>query len=162
MAFREVKDIEELKTLVGQEVAVSDWIEITQERINQFADVTDDHQWIHVDVERCRRESPFGGTIAHGFLTLSLLPTLDASMFRLRQEFKMQINSGLNRLRFMAPVRSGSRIRVRKKLLSVTEIRGSWKVVWQFVTDIEGSDKPACVGEVVYRYLNDVGTEGGD
>jgi acyl dehydratase len=113
MAKREIAGIAELHELVGQEVAVGDWLEITQERINAFADATSDHQWIHVDVERCRTESPFGTTIAHGFLTLSLLPKFSYETVGIREAFKMTINYGLNKLRFPNPVRCGSRVRAR-------------------------------------------------
>src|SRR5207247_6342497 len=116
---REVQDIQELKSLVGQEVAVGDWLEITQERINQFADATSDHQWIHVDPERCKRESPFGTTIAHGYLTLSLIPFLNQRSLTIRQPFRMGIIYGSNKVRFTSPVPVGSRIRNRIAVLEV-------------------------------------------
>ncbi len=151
MPKREVENIDELKTLVGQEVAAGDWFEIAQERINRFADATEDHQWIHVDVERARRESPFGVPIAHGYLTLSLIPFLFHEAFRIRQKFKMGINYGTNRVRFMSPAPAGCRIRNRVKLLELGEIQGGWQAVWQMTIEVEGRDKPACVAEVVYR-----------
>src|SRR5262249_44828830 len=117
---RELADIQELKSLTGQEVAVGDWLEITQERINQFADATGDHQWIHVDPERCKRESPFGATIAHGYLTLSLIPYLSQKSFAIRQPFRMGINYGSNRVRFANPVPAGSRIRNPMTVLEVS------------------------------------------
>jgi len=123
MASRIIDGIEELKTLVGQEVATSDWFEVTQSRINDFADATQDHQWIHVDVEKARTESPFHSTIAHGFLTLSLLPHLTAQALKVQGDFKMGINYGLNRLRFVSPVPAGSRVRARYTLnLSKTSL----------------------------------------
>ncbi|MEO8025551.1 MAG: MaoC family dehydratase [Bryobacteraceae bacterium] len=149
--MREVATIQELKTLEGQEVAVGDWFEITQERVNQFADATEDHQWIHIDVEKCKAESPFGTTIAHGFLTLSLLPALTQRTFRISQKFAMSINYGLNKVRFMNPVRVGSRIRPRMTLIEVAEIAGGWQNRWQVTIEIEGQDKPACVAETIGR-----------
>src|SRR6266478_4884909 len=151
MPRREIADIEELKSLVGQEVAVGDWLEITQERINQFADATDDHQWIHVDPERCKRESPFGTTIAHGYLTLSLIPSLNQRSLAIRQPFRMKINYGSNRVRFTSPVPVGSRIRNRITPLEVSDAPGGWQARWQVTIEIEGKEKPACVAEVISR-----------
>src|SRR3982751_6030331 len=111
MPPRVIEGIEELKSLVGQEVGASDWFQVTQSRIKDFADATDDHQWIHLDSERAKTDSPFGTTIAHGFLTLSLLPHLAAQAYKVEGDFKMGINYGLNRLRFISPVPSGSRVR---------------------------------------------------
>jgi acyl dehydratase len=153
---REVADIQELKSLVGQEVAVGDWLQITQERINQFAEATIDHQWIHEDVERCKRESPFGTTIAHGYLTLSLIPHLSHSSFTIKQPLRMAINYGSNKVRFTNPVPAGSHVRNRMKLLEVTDIAGGWQVRWQVTVEIAGQDKPACVAEVISR-LYDMG-----
>ena len=151
MPKQEVQDIQELKSLLGQEVAVGDWLEITQERINQFADATSDHQWIHVDPERCRRESPFGTTIAHGYLTLSLIPYLNQRSFTIKQPFRMGINYGSNRVRFTSPVPVGSRIRNRMTVLEVSDVPGGWQARWQVTIEIEGKDKPACVAEVISR-----------
>jgi acyl dehydratase len=148
---REVADIQELKSLEGQEIAVGDWLEITQERIDRFADATSDHQWIHVDVERCKRESPFGTTIAHGYLTLSLIPYLNQESFAIRQKFRMSINYGSNKVRFTSPVPSGSRIRNRTALVELSEVPGGWQARWQVTVEIEGKDKPACVAEVISR-----------
>jgi acyl dehydratase len=148
---REVVDIQELKSLVGQEVAVGDWLEITQERINQFAEATNDHQWIHEDVERCKRESPFGTTIAHGYLTLSLIPHLSQSSFEIKQPLRMGINYGSNKVRFTSPVPAGSRVRNRMTLLEVSDVPGGWQVRWQVTVEIEGKDKPACVAEIISR-----------
>jgi acyl dehydratase len=148
---REVADIQELQSLVGQEVAIGDWLEITQERIDQFADATSDHQWIHVDVERCKRESPFGTTIAHGYLTLSLVPHLTQQSFAIRQPLGMTINYGSNKVRFTNPVPAGSRIRTRMKALEVNDVPDGWQVRWQVTVEIEGKEKPACVAETLSR-----------
>ncbi len=148
--MREIASLAELKELVGQEVAVSDWVDITQERVNLFADATGDHQWIHIDVERSRKESPFGGTVAHGFLTLSLLPML-MQMALVMSDVKMGVNYGLNKVRFPAPVPVGSRLRGRMTLLSVEDIPGGAQVTWQVTMEREGSDKPVCVAESISR-----------
>jgi acyl dehydratase len=147
---REIGSLAELKELVGQEIALSDWIDITQERVNLFADATGDHQWIHVDVERCRSESPFGSTIAHGFLTLSLLPLMMSSSIRM-SDVKMAVNYGLNKVRFMAPVPVGSRVRGRIRLISVDDISGGAQMLWEVTMEREGGDKPVCVAESISR-----------
>src|ERR1044072_7273612 len=121
MPQRVIEGIEELRTLQGQEVGASDWLEITQSRVNDFADATEDHQWIHIDAERAKTDSPFGSTIAHGFLTLSLLPHFAAQAFTVRGNFKMGINYGLNRLRFISPVKSGSPVGARFPLPDATD-----------------------------------------
>jgi acyl dehydratase len=148
--MREIASLAELKGLISQEVAVSDWVEITQERVQMFADATGDHQWIHLDVERSRKESPFGGTVAHGFLTLSLLPMLMASAIRM-SDVKMGVNYGLNKVRFPAPVPVGSKVRGRMTLLSVEDIPGGAQMTWQVTMEREGGDKPVCVAESVSR-----------
>lgn len=148
--MREIKTLEELKSLIGQEVAVSDWIEISQGRVNTFADATGDHQWIHVDVERAKRESPFGGTIAHGFLTLSLLPKFMENAIAMT-DVKMGLNYGLNKVRFPAPVLVGSNLRGRFKLLEVEDITGGAQVIFEVIIEREGSDKPVCVAESIMR-----------
>ncbi|WP_194710991.1 MaoC family dehydratase [Noviherbaspirillum soli] len=148
--MREIATLAELKALVGQEVAVSDWVEITQERVNQFAEATGDHQWIHLDVERCKRESPFGGPIAHGFLTLSLLPMLMQNSVRMT-DVRMGVNYGLNKVRFPAPVPVGSKVRSRTTVLSVEDIEGGAQVTWQVTIEREGGDKPVCVAESISR-----------
>ena len=148
--MREIASLAALKELIGQEVAVSKWIEITQERVNQFAEATGDRQWIHTDVERSRKESPFGGTVAHGFLTLSLLPKLMESAI-VMPDVKMGVNYGLNKVRFPAPVPVGSRIRARIKLLTVDDIPGGAQVSWEVTMEREGSDKPVCVAESIAR-----------
>jgi acyl dehydratase len=150
---RTVESVADLKALVGQEIGVSSWLEMTQDRIDDFAKATGDYQWIHVDVERSRL-GPFGATIAHGFLTLSLLPTLN----RLREgttidlHAKMGINYGLNRVRFPAPVRCGKRVRLRTVLQEVTEPAPNVvQIVYQQTIEIEGEEKPAMVAETVGR-----------
>jgi acyl dehydratase len=153
-----VTSIEELKRLVGQEMRVGDWHLVTQEEINQFADATGDHQWIHVDEERAR-SGPFGGTIAHGYWTLSSAPFLMRSgeeKVTLALPSRMGVNYGLNRVRFMNPVRVGKRIRGRSKLLSVEEVQpGVLQQVQEITVEIEGESKPAMVAESVTRlYLS--------
>jgi acyl dehydratase len=148
--MREIATLGALRELVGQEVAVSDWVEITQEQVQQFADATGDHQWIHLDVERCKRESPYGGTIAHGYLTLSLLPKLMQSAVRLG-DVKMAVNYGLNKVRFPAPVPVGSRLRARIVLMAVEDIAGGAQLTWQVTVEREGGDKPVCVAESITR-----------
>ena len=144
-------DVGTLRDKVGQEIAVSDWLEMTQARINQFADATGDHQWIHVDAARAAAESPFKVTIAHGFLTLSLLSTLvrDAMTFT---GLRMAINYGLNRVRFVSPVPSGSRIRARMTIGAFEEVSGGLQVTWSVTVEREGESKPSCVAEWLVRY----------
>jgi acyl dehydratase len=145
-----ISGIDGIRALAGQEWGPGDWLEITQERVNQFADATDDHQWIHVDVARANA-GPFKGTIAHGFLTLSLVLTLTRSETQI-EGIRMAINYGLNRVRFPAPVRVGSRIRASTKNLSVEDVEGGLQVVNQITVEIEGEAKPACVAELVARF----------
>jgi len=152
MTQRIINGTGELKTLIGQEVATSDWLEVTQSRINDFADATEDHQWIHVDVERARTDSPFHSTIAHGFLSLSLLPHLAAQALTVQGDFKMGINYGLNRLRFVSPVPAGSRIRARFTLQSVEDVTGGIQITWSVTCETEGGAKPALVAEWLVRY----------
>jgi acyl dehydratase len=152
MATRIISGIEELKSLVGEEIGASDWTEVTQSRINAFADATEDHQWIHLDSERAKTDSPFGTTIAHGFLTLSLLPYLAAQAYKVQGDFKMGINYGLNRLRFVSPVPSGSRVRARFTLHSVEDVPGGVQLAVVATVDIEGGQKPALVAEWLMRY----------
>ena len=142
--------LQDLAACVGQEIAVSDWITVTQEQIDQFAEATGDHQWIHVDVERAKA-GPFGAPIAHGFLTLSLLPRLLESAIDV-VESRMGVNYGLNRVRFMSPVRVGSRLRGRMKLLACDPIDdGGMQMTWQTTIELEGAPKPACVVESIAR-----------
>lgn len=154
MPLRIINGIEELKTLIGHEVAASDWLEVTQSRINDFADATEDHQWIHIDVDRARSDSPFHSTIAHGFLTLSLLPHLAAQAFNVEGNFKMGINYGLNRLRFVSPVPAGSRVRARFTLQQVEDVAGGVQLTWSVTVEIEGGAKPALVAEWLVRYYS--------
>lgn len=139
-----------LPSLKGAELGISDWIEVTQDRVNTFADATGDHQWIHVDVERAKKESPFGGPVAHGYLTLSLIVPLWAQMFTVT-DATMVINYGLNKIRFPAPVPVGSRIRLVATLLDVEEIKGGLQATASAVIEREGGDKPVCVAEPVFR-----------
>jgi acyl dehydratase len=139
----------DLQPLVGHEVGVSDWITVDQARIDLFAQATGDHQWIHVDVERAKA-GPFRGTVAHGFLTLSLLPEMAATAFDI-DEVRMGVNYGLNRVRFPAPVPSGSRLRGRFKLLAYEPIDGGAQLVVEVTMECEGSTKPVCVAESVTR-----------
>jgi acyl dehydratase len=148
--MRAIGSIEELKGLAGREAGVSEWIEVTQERVNLFADATGDHQWIHVDPERCRKESPFGGPIAHGFLTLSLLPKLMESAVSLPPR-RMGVNYGLNKVRFPAPVPVGSRVRARIGVVAVEDIAGGVQITWAVSMEREGGDKPVCAAESVTR-----------
>jgi acyl dehydratase len=142
--------LSELAACVGQEVAVSDWITITQQQVNLFAEATGDHQWIHVDTEKAKA-GPFGATIAHGFLTLSLLPVFFDSSFEVTGS-RMGVNYGLNKVRFMAPVPVGSRLRGRMKLLSAEPIEGDgMQMTWQVTVEREGSAKPVCVAESLVR-----------
>ena len=146
-----VVDLAHLGELVGREVATSDWLAITQGRINAFADVTDDPQWIHVDSGRARAETPFGATIAHGFLTLSLLSALMRDAVTVDGP-RMALNYGLNRVRFVSPVPSGSRIRARVALASVDDKGDSIQATWTVTIERDGSDKPAVVAEWIVRY----------
>lgn len=140
-----------LKTLAGRELGVSDWFLVTQERISQFAAATEDHQWIHVDPERAVRESPFGGTIAHGFLTLSLIPYLAEQVFQVRGD-RMRVNYGLNRVRFPAPVPAGSRIRARVALRAVKESADAVDAEVVVTVESESAAKPCCVAEWLMRF----------
>ena len=148
--MRSIASVEELRSLVGQEVAVTDWLAITQERVNQFAEATGDHQWIHLDVERSRKESPYGTTIAHGFLTLSLLPLIMQSAVSMPAS-KLSVNYGLNKVRFPAPVPVGSKLRGRLFLKDVEDIEGGVQVSWTVTIEREGGDKPVCVAESIAR-----------
>jgi len=147
-----LNSLQELEGHVNQEIGVTDWLPITQERIQQFADVTGDPQWIHVDVERAQRESPFKTTIAHGFLTLSLLPQFMPQVMTIKGGVRMGINYGLNRLRFVSPVRSGSRIRARFTLQSIKNFGEGSEIVYLVTIEGEDSSKPCCVAEWVARY----------
>jgi len=143
-----ISSFEDLKALEGLEVGVSDWFQITQDQINQFADVTLDHQWIHVDVERAQKEMPGGTTIAHGYLTLSMIPAMTAGFLEFTN-LKMGINYGLNKVRFTNMVAVDSRIRARSVVQAVRQRSGAAQLVGLTTVDIEGETKPACVVETV-------------
>ena len=151
--MRVITSIDEAIDAVGQELGVSQWVSVDQERINAFADTTGDHQWIHVDVERAGSESPYGTTIAHGFLTLSLIPVLSKDNYRV-DNAKMGINYGLNKVRFLAPVPAGSRVRVRSDLLGAKRVNDSTvDLTVRQTVELDGSDKPAAVAEVIARMV---------
>ena len=141
----------ELKDLIGKELEPSDWLEVTQERIDAFADATDDHQWIHVDRERAA-DGPFGGTIAHGYLTLSLIPWFGTQLFALANP-GAKLNYGVNKVRFPNPVKVGAKIRATAKVNAVTAMSAGHQLTMGFTIEIEGEDKPACVAETVVLLL---------
>jgi acyl dehydratase len=145
-----VDGAEGAKSLVGKELGPSDWVEITQEMVDQFAAATGDHQWIHVDVERAKKESPFGGPVAHGYLTLSLWPRLAPQLMKVTG-FSMGVNYGTEKVRFPAPVPVGSRLRARAVVDSVTDIAGGIHMQTRATFEVEGSTKPACVALIVVR-----------
>jgi acyl dehydratase len=147
-----VETPDSLKEYVGKEIGVSDWLTITQERIAQFAEATEDRQWIHLDRERAERESPYGTTIAHGFLTLSLISRFMKDVIQVRGGTGMTVNYGLNRVRFPSPLRAGSKIRARVTLLSVKEVPGAYETSFSVTIESEGSEKPCCVAESIVRY----------
>jgi acyl dehydratase len=150
MAVVEAQGIEGIKALIGKEIGPGEWREVTQEQIDAFADLSGDHQWIHVDVERARHESPFGTTIAHGNLTLSMIDGFRLDLIS-SSGFALGVNYGWNKVRFPAPVPAGSRVRARA---AVEDVGGGWwQVVTKFTVDLEGSDKPCCVAESVGRAL---------
>ena len=151
MTIKVVESVHGLKDLVGREVGVSDWFVVSQERITQFAETIEDRQWIHVDRERAERESPYRTTIAHGFLTMSLLGHLMNQVIDVHGS-RMSVNYGTNRVRFPAAVRAESRIRARVALDSVREVSDSVEAVFSFTVECDGSDKPCCVAEWVLRY----------
>ena len=144
--------VDDLPAAVGQYLGHSDWMEITQERVNQFAEATGDHQWIHIDPERAAAESPYGATIAHGYLTLSLTNMFLPGLITVEQ-LSMGINYGVNKVRFPAPVPVGSKVRVGAELSAVDEIAGGVQAVITITVEVEGSPKPACVVESLTRYL---------
>jgi len=150
MALRLLETAEALQAAVGEEVALSRWFDIGQQRITAFADVTDDHQWIHLDAERASRESPYGGTVAHGFMTLALLPAMLASCVSLG-EARLTVNYGVNKVRFPAAVPSGSRIRGRFGIAAVEPLADCVQVVWHVTMESEAGGKPVCVAEFVMR-----------
>ena len=142
----------DLASKIGSEIAISEWMTVDQPRIDAFAEATDDRQWIHVDPERAARETAFGGTIAHGLLTLSLMPKLMQSTITVEPK-RMGINVGFNRVRFTSPVRVGSRIRGRFLLQNLEPIDGGFQFTWKVTIELDGSTKPACVAEWVTRAL---------
>ncbi len=146
-----VIDVAELQSLIGQEVGVSDWFTVTQERIDAFAAVTEDHQWIHCDRDRAKAESPYGTTIAHGYLTLSLLSHLSSQAVQVKGQFTRVINYGLNRVRFPSAVPAGSRIRARCTLQATEKVPGGLQIIWLVTMECEGQSKPAMVAESLSR-----------
>jgi len=148
--LRVIATLDALAALVGTEVGVSDWIEVSAERIAAFADATGDHQWIHLDVERAKRESPYGTVVAHGYLTLSLIPVMRASAMEIRG-VSMAVNYGANRVRFPAPVRAGKRIRASFVLAACEPIENGAQLTWTATVTEEGASKPCCVAELLSR-----------
>lgn len=142
--------LDALPACVGSEVAVSDWFEVGQDRIATFAEATDDRQWIHLDPERCKRESPFGQPVAHGFLTLSLLPAMLTSALAI-EGMRMGVNYGLNKVRFPSPLPAGSRVRGRWTLRGADAVAGGWQFTWDVTIEAEGAAKPVCVAEFLIR-----------
>jgi acyl dehydratase len=151
MPLVKVETLDALRNLSGEELAVTPWFEVRQEHIDRFADATEDHQWIHVDRERAKRESPYGATIAHGFLTLSLLSRFMREALEVGG-LRMAVNYGLNRVRFPSPVRSGSRVRARIVLKSVRELSEAVEATYSATIESERSEKPCCVAEWLVRY----------
>ena len=147
-----ISSVGEAESLVGRELGVSDWMTIDQKRVNDFAEVTGDHQWIHVDVERAKTESPYGAPIAHGFLTLSLIPALSKDNFRV-ENAKLAINYGLNKVRFLSAVPVGARIRLRSELAGVKANDSTADLTVTHTIEIDGTDKPAAVAEMIVRVV---------
>jgi acyl dehydratase len=153
MAVVEAKGVEGIRSLIGEEIGPSEWRTVTQEDIDTFAGLSGDDQWIHVDVERAKSESPFGTTVAHGNLTLSLIDGLRKGMIA-SSGFALGVNYGWNKVRFPAPVPAGSRVRARAEVVSVEDVGGGWvQVVTRFMLEVEGSEKPCCVADSVGRAL---------
>ena len=151
--MKTIGSVDEAVATLGDELGVSQWFEVDQGRIDQFADLTNDHQWIHVDVERSKTESPYGTTIAHGFLVLSLIPELRKDNYRI-ENAKMGLNYGVNKVRFLSPVRAGSRIRVRSDLVDAVKVDESTvNLTVRHTVEIEGTEKPAAVAELVSRFV---------
>jgi acyl dehydratase len=149
--MRTFTDIDQLAAAVGADLGTSDWFEIDQDRVDLFADATDDHQWIHVDVERAT-QGPFGGTIAHGYMTVSLIPALSSSIFSVETDGP-RLNYGLNKVRFPNPVKVGSRVRAQATLAELTDVPVGKQLVVRYTIEIEGEEKPACVAETVVLLL---------
>ncbi|MFL6108788.1 MAG: MaoC family dehydratase [Marmoricola sp.] len=150
--MRTFTTFEELEAAAGEEIGTTDWVQITQERVNQFAEATGDHQWIHVDVEAAK-SGPFGGTIAHGYLTLSLVPWLGSQVFDLATP-GAKLNYGVNKVRFPNPVLVGSSVRAKVSVKEVTDIPAGKQLILGYVVEIDGQDKPACVAETVVLLLS--------
>ena len=151
--MKTIGSIGDALALIGAELGVSRWVDIDQSRIDAFADVTMDHQWIHVDVDKAKAESPYGATIAHGFLTLSLIPGVSKDNYRV-ENARMGINYGLNKVRFLAPVTAGSRVRVRSELVDATKVADDTvNLTVRHTVEIDGVDKPAAVAELIARFL---------
>ena len=150
--MRTFTTFEELEAAAGEEIGTTDWVQITQERVNQFAEATGDHQWIHVDVEAAKT-GPFGGTIAHGYLTLSLVPWLGSQVFDLATP-GAKLNYGVNKVRFPNPVLVGSSVRAKVSVKEVTDIPAGKQLILGYVVEIDGQDKPACVAETVVLLLS--------
>jgi acyl dehydratase len=149
-------DVSTLRHFVGQELGVSDWLTVDQERINEFADCTGDQQWIHVDVERARRESPLGSTIAHGYLTLALLPTMQKEVVTVPAGISQVVNYGLDRVRFITPVKAGARIRDRVVLLAAgPQVEGRFLLTFKNTVEIEGETKPALIAQTLALLIPD-------
>jgi acyl dehydratase len=152
MPPRVIEDLDDLKSFAGREISVTDWLVITQERIQQFAEATEDRQWIHVDPERAKRESPYHTTIAHGFLTLSLVSFLMKQGIQIKSGVRMAVNYGLNRVRFPSPVRADSKIRGRFSLVTLKEVSNALEAVFSVTVESEGAEKPCCAAEWIVRY----------
>jgi acyl dehydratase len=152
MPLFEINHLSALKEFEGRELPPTDWLLLTQDRIQKFADATEDRQWIHVDPERAERESPYGGSIAHGFLTLSLVSYFAGQAIRVREGVGIRVNYGLNRVRFPSAVRAGSAIRARVTLLSVNESPAFADIMFSVTIESQGADKPCCVAEWLVRY----------
>ena len=152
MASLVVKNAQALKEFVGKEIGVTDWLRVTQERIQQFAEATEDRQWIHLDVARAREESPYGATIAHGFLTLSLVSHFMKEAIQIQSGVRLAVNYGLNRVRFPSAVRADSRIRASFSLLRFEELADAVSATYSVTMEAEGSEKPCCVAEWIVRY----------
>lgn len=152
MAKVHIPAVRDLLDWAGKEVGVSDWVDVNQQVVDMFAEATGDRQWIHVDPERARKESPYGRTIAHGYFTLSLAPRLRAEIVEVEKK-KMTINYGINKLRFPAPLPVGEKVRMRARIDSADEVKGGVQTIWTLTFEVTGQDKPACVVEAIYRYM---------
>jgi acyl dehydratase len=149
--MRTFTSLEELSDAVGEDLGPSDWLEVTQERVDAFADATGDHQWIHVDVDRASK-GPFGGTVAHGYLTLSLIPHFSPELFEISTP-GARLNYGVNKVRFPSPLKVGSRIRASARIVEVADVPAGRQLVTRYTVEIEGEPKPACVAETVVLLL---------